>query len=117
MTVPSIDSVDVPESMRNRGIYQFARQAMRENGEGVGRAVGPQQVTWQFPYMDQTEFDWWVARLGGDTTAEVPCVLWDDENTLQSFTSAILYRPTYQSFTSAMYRGVTVVLRYLVPRL
>jgi len=117
MTVPSIGGVNVPDSMASRGIYTFQRQPTRDSGAGVAVAFGQQKVVWLFPYMTQTEFDWWVARLGGGVSATVACVLWDDANTFQSFTAGELHRPRSARYTGALYYDVAIEITYLAPLL
>jgi hypothetical protein len=104
-------------SLANRGKYTFNRQKVRRAGSGVGFASGNQSVTWAFPYMTQTEWDWLADWLAGAPSVTLSFLLWDDGNTLCYFETGELYRPTYDRYSAGLYREVTVTIDCLAPLL
>jgi len=118
MAVPSINGTGVPTSMSTRGQYRFQRQRVGGvNGSGVAQAAGPQSVMWVFGYMTQTEMDWWYTTiLSGSLSATLTAAeLKDDNMADQTFTSGVLYRPVYESYSAGLYRKVTIEIQHLLP--
>lgn len=112
MTNPSIATVDVLETLRNRGTYTFRTQANRLSGSGATYQAGEQSAEWVWSYATQTEWDWLKTAWSGSPSA---FVLWDDDNVLTSFTSGAMERPVYDSVQAGLYRNVKATFRYLLP--
>ena len=118
--IPSINNLTVPSSMATRGNYRFSRQrAGTRNGNGIALAAGPQMLEWQFPYMTQTEMDWWYTTImAGEPSAELEDVrIVDDRMLERSFSEGTLYRPQFGSHTAGIYWNVTVIISHLLPLL
>lgn len=116
MTVPQIGGVDVPATMANRGKYQFMPAPERLNGAGQVYRAGVQEIRWGFPYMTQTEWDWWIGWLvGGVPSATLSFLLWDDSNVLTAFATGELLRPKYSSFSRGLYQDVEIRITHLLP--
>jgi hypothetical protein len=112
MTNPSLATVDVPATLRNRGQYVFTPQAVRLSGAGTSYQAGEQQAVWTWPYASQAEWDWLKAAWVAAPTA---FVLWDDDNVLTSFTSGVMERPVFEKVEAGLYRGVKATFRFLMP--
>ena len=116
-TTPQFNAVNVLSTLANRGKYTFQRQKVSRNGAGKGVASGMQSVTWAFPYMTQTEWDWIKSWLEGEPSVTLSFLLWDDSNTLRYFETGELFDPTYSQYSAGLYRDVTVTIESLVPLL
>jgi hypothetical protein len=120
MATPSLNSVPVPASMAGRGKYLFRRQKLRQAADGKDYAGGPQSAEWTFPYLNQTELDWWIAQLSSNVSNTLTAAeLWDDAMTEQSFTSGELHRPILPDdcYYSGLYHDVKIVISDLMPLL
>jgi hypothetical protein len=122
VATPSINTVPVPASMSTRGQYRFNRQKVGGvNGNGVAQEAGSQSVVWQFSYFTAAELAWWQTTImSGELSLSVtldPAAfeLWNDLMAGTSFTSGVLYRPTYESYTAGLYRKCTIEIKHLLP--
>lgn len=118
MATPSIDSTNVPDSMKSRGVYTFHRQEItRYNGNGVAIATGPQIITWRFSSLTSTELDWWITTIMSDAESHTitAAELWDSEWNEVVFTSGELYRPVPEFRRGGLFWNVEIRIRHLLP--
>lgn len=118
MSIPQINNVDVPISMRSRAMgYTFQAQEMGlRNGKGIPAPAGPQYVVWVFNRMTYDEIAWWDGFLNGAKAVEITqAKLWDDRFQLQTFTSGTLYRPAAETHRAAAFWTVTIEINHLLP--
>lgn len=117
MTTPSINGTSVPASLQRAKGYTFQPQPIAATrGDGLPVRAGAQKITWKFDHMTATEWAWWKTTiLAGARQAAITCELWDDDMSAQSFTAAILHKPTYESYRGGIYYGVTVEITNLLP--
>ena len=118
MAAPSINTVAVPTTMSTRGQYRFQRQrAGGITGAGVAVAAGPQMVQWTWSYMTAAEMAWWRTTImsGALSLTLTAAELKDDLIADQTFTSGVLLRPTYESYSGGLFRGVAVTISHLLP--
>jgi len=104
--------------MSTRGVYRFSRQRVGGvNGNGVAQAAGPQGVVWQFSYFTQAELAWWQTTImsGALSLTLTAAELWSDLTVDTAFTSGVLYRPVYESYTAGLYRKCTIEIQHLLP--
>lgn len=104
----------MPNSLAQRGKYTFHPQQERPNGAGVLYGAGEQWAEWSWPYLEQSDWDWLIARYTAaksTTTFTLP----DDGHTERSFTGGGMKRPTYKEFSAGLYLDVTVEWRWLMP--
>lgn len=118
MAVFSINTIAVPTSMSGRGVYKFSRQrAGTVNGSGVAQAAGPQMVQWQWSFLTSTEMAYWRTTIlaGALSVTLTAAELKDDLVVDQTFTSGQLYRPTFESYSAGLFRGVVLTISHLLP--
>jgi hypothetical protein len=119
MAAPSINTVAVLATMAGRGKYTFQPQKIAKAKSGKRYASGDQSAEWVFPYLTQTEWDWWITQLAGDVSHTLTAAeLWDRSMTAQSFTAGELCPPVDRGgFYNGLYHDVLVVVDVLMPLL
>ena len=118
MAAPSLNGVAVPTTMSTRGQYRFQRQRVGGiNGNGVAQAAGPQMVQWTWSHFTPAEMAWWRTTImsGALSITLTAAELKDDLIADQTFTSGVLMRPTYESYSAGLYRNVSVEIQHLLP--
>jgi hypothetical protein len=117
MAHPSINGAAFPASLTNRGKWDFQRPAVRFNAQGDAFRSGEQVGTFAFPYMTQTELNWFLALFSaGAQSASVTCELWDDYMREVDFTGAKLQLPVVKSgFYGGLYHDVEIMFKRMLP--
>lgn len=112
----SINGVTIPATIDNHGSYKYTpAEIVGKNGLGELVVAGFASITWTFPYMTFSDFDWWRVTLLTNLRYRrfTAAQLWDDGRTLTSFTNCIVNRPTYEKISSGAYTNVTVLIEQL----
>ena len=117
MSTPSVNGVNVPATMANRGKFTFFRQPTILSASGKDFAGGPQRCEWVFPYLEQSDWNWWVSLLSGQLSYTVgTCELWDDSMNAVTFTSGELHRIKCRGgHFLGLYHDVLVMIDWLMP--
>jgi len=113
-----MNGTPVPTSMSTRGKYRFTPQRIgNTNGAGVAQKSGSQSVEWVFSYLNSTEMAFFTTTLlaGALSVTLTAAELKDDLFADQTFTSAVLYKPTYDVYQAGLFRNCTVQLKHLLP--
>ena len=108
-----INSTAIPAPMDERGIYKFSPPAIvGRNGAGAAVTAGYSSLSWQWPFLKQTDFAWWITTiLAGAASAEFSqCKLINHLQTLTTYTHCIVYRPDYERIENGLYYNVTLTI-------
>lgn len=114
----SLNGNTVLSSFGTRGIYHFSRQRVGGiNGSGTPQAAGPQTVQWQFSHLTPTELAYFYTTVCGGalSVALTSATLLSDLMVETAFTSGVIYRPVWESYTAGLYRNVTITIDHLLP--
>jgi hypothetical protein len=117
MTTPSINGVSVPASMAGRGNYTFKPQESNVAASGDVYARGNQSAEWVFPYMTQTELDWWYTQLAGGLSLTLTSTeLWQKRMIEQTFTGGKLLEPVCRGgYHLTLFHDVLIPFDSLMP--
>lgn len=87
----------IPSTIDNTGRYLFTRADLGSNGNDEAIESIYATVTWTFPFMDMSDYDWIVTTLlGGAASLKVSSAqLKNDLGNLQTFTNAVIKKPRY----------------------
>lgn len=113
----SINSITVPQRIRERGIYVYTR-ASQEVVNGLGETItaGLPSVVWTFPSLSPTDYAWWATTvLGGAAYKKCPAVLWNDLDVETSYSQVIVrYPKPPEGRRNGYYRNVQIVIDTMV---
>lgn len=115
MTV-SINSVTIPQSIRERGKYIHTRHLeTKSNGAGAAVTAGTRRSEWTFKSLKASDYAWWVTTLlGGAPSLTAAAVLWDDLDVETSFSTVTVHYPTYDDRRNGRYWNVKIVIDTMV---
>ena len=109
-----INSTAIPSPMDERGAYKFSPPAVvGRNGAGQAITAGNGSIlTWQWPYLKQSDFAWWITTvLSGAASAELSqCRLINHLQTLTTYTHCFVYRPDYERIENGLYHNVSLTI-------
>jgi hypothetical protein len=110
-TAPTINTYTMPESMYDRGRYQFIPAEVRTNGNSVAIAAGLAAVEWQWDTLTIPEWRWITVRvLGSAYSATADVTIWNADGVhdtgLSTFTSVVIHRPQADSFHTNHFQNV-----------
>lgn len=99
----------IPDSIAKSGRYLFNREVLRYNGDGEAVVSGYSTLTWTFPLMAITDYNWIRDTLlaGTFSVKFATASLKNDKGADTSFTNAVAYRPTYSVATGGWLSDVT----------
>lgn len=113
----SINGVQIPTSIVNRGKYKFAPQEIvARNGLGEPVLAGYSKLEWTWQYMSFTDFDWWQNTiLTGQRWRRFTAIQLVNDSRLETFyTNCIIHKPTYEHIFANWYENVTVVIEQII---
>jgi hypothetical protein len=109
-----INSINIPDSMVNRGGYVFTRPVvLGYNGLRMPViADGGSTLEWTFDELDDDEWEWWTQTIlgGDDAAAFTQAQLYDDDRALTTFGNCIVYKPIREKFLHGKHSNVKVVI-------
>lgn len=113
----TVQSITIPSPMDERGsMYQFLpRQLIGRNGAGTAVTIPNATLTWRWSTLTPAEFAFWYTTVcqGNPSRAITSAQLYNHLQTLQTFTTGIVYSPTYETFREGMYINVVVTIEAL----
>lgn len=112
----TINGVTIPSPMGDRGLYLFKpAETIRSNGLGEAVAAGYASLTWTWPHMNATDYNWWYTTLltGLPSRTFTTASLYNNLSTLTSYTNVVVYRPTYESISGGLYQNVVVEIKHI----
>lgn len=110
-----------PDTLNNRGIYQFFEPELRMAGDGTTIAVGGHTVVWRWPHVTRGEWSWILTELlGGGRSSVVTSASFYINNTKETlgvFTSGVALLPDSRTFhfENNSYRDVELRVEHLLP--
>jgi hypothetical protein len=108
MTIPTVDGIEVPQSLRWRGRFTPLPPVVTVNGAGVATENGQRGAEWAFEWMTRGEWMWWVSTvLRGANSKSCALYLWNDDDALANYTG-VVHRPDDVPVEGGLYQGVKV---------
>lgn len=110
-----INHIAIPAPMDSKGEYRFEREILGRNGMGIDVEGMAATVTWRWAEMSKTDFTWWHTFLlsGLSSYAFAHAKLFDQAQSLATYTYCIVHRPTYERIVAGAYVGVTLEISHI----
>ena len=112
-----IGGLGVPISIENKGKYSFKHpEIISRNGLGEPVQTAYSSITWTFPYLTFSEFDWWLQSLmlNQQFRRFTSASLYNDTRSLIAYTNCIVYRPAFENIRSNWYENVTITIDQII---
>ena len=98
--------------LENRGKgYKFIRpEIVRRNGLGLAVTSGYASIEWSHDWLPKAEYLWWRTTLlsGAASKSFTSASLYDDTQTLTSYSYCVVEAPTYDSISYGVYYNVMI---------
>ena len=101
----------MPTAMASRGaLYSFSPpQIVGVNGAGEAVMAGGGSLTWGWTYISDAEAVYlFTTVLGGEASQKGGITVYNHLKTLTAYTSATIFRPTYETFRNGVYMNVVL---------
>lgn len=93
-----LGGVTIPTTIDNHGRYLYRKDILGYNADAEAIESVYATITWTFPYMDISDFDWICNTLlqGNASRTFTSGQVKNAVGTVINLTSAVAYRPTYE---------------------
>ncbi len=106
-----INSVDIPAPMDERGTYAYTPgEIYGRNGEGDAITDGSGALVWTFSTLTRDQWIWWTQTVLSSAASirATQAKLYDHDQTLRTWTNAIVNRPNYSRIENGIYYDVQI---------
>lgn len=106
------------EDLERRTGHTYNPGRIVYNGQGAQVAGGLPSITLSFNWMSAAEWTWWTSTILDGARSKVCTTgnteLYDDDLALETYSSCVVHRPTYATYSNGLRRDVEIRITALV---
>lgn len=104
-----LGGVTIPDTIDNHGRYKFEQPVLRVNANNEAVRSIYANLLWTFEFMEMSDYTWICSTLLSDAASLTvsSAQLKDDLGVLQTYTNAVVMRPTYEYAAGGLVNSVT----------